>query len=205
MRKNWRIVAVWLAVAVMAWGLAGCGEDDPTTPPDEEDPIGPIDTADKAILEFVRVYEGRDLTAYSDRLSADFEFVGQPDLKYDRDQEIAISQKIFEEIAGAGGAVVEDIRIEQLQPLGTWAEVPMNDPDFGTYSTALYRPYNVLINFLLSNVALTLKAQGLAVFYVIDEGTDTEYNFVLLGIVDGTEGKQATENSSWSSVKSLFE
>ncbi len=57
----------------------------------------------------------------------------------------------------------------------------------------------------LRNVDLTLKVEGLAVFYVINEASGTETNFVLLGIVDQTQGGKSTESHSWTNVKSLFD
>jgi len=168
--------------------------------------LPPVHTADQLMQQFNFTYAGRMLDEYSTLLSSDFVFVSQGADAYGYDTELAIANKMFNEIAGEGGTIIDRIEIDQLEALGVWSPVPMNDPDFGDFAVddAQYRPYTIELRFYLQGQNLIQLVSGHVIFYAIPQqnGGQTEYR--LLGIKDQTFGGKATEAATWTNIKSQF-
>jgi len=162
-------------------------------------------SADAAMQTFRSVYSQRDLDVYQVVLSRDYKWIPQDGEIYNYDIEIEVANKMFNALPGEPNVIIADIAVDQLDPQGIWQSTPENDPNFGDYDGSLYRNYIVDIKFALQGQNLIYRVQGPVLFYLLDEGTEDEANFRLLGMVDATYGNKATENHSWTGVKQLFE
>jgi len=165
-----------------------------------------IHTADQLMQQFMITYAGRMLENYEALLYSDFLFVSQDADSYGYDTELSIANKMFNEIAGEGGYIIDNIEITQLDPLGVWDAVPSNDADFGEYESegAQYRPYAIQLRFYIQDQNLIQLVSGHATFYAIAEDNGGQPEFRLLGIKDLTFGSKATEAATWTSIKSQF-
>jgi len=169
--------------------------------------LPPLYTGDQLMQHFKFTYTMRMLQEYGNLLSSDFEFVSQGADPYGYDTELAIANKMFNEIAGEGGTIIDRIEIDQLDPLGVWSSVPANDPDFGDFEgdDAMYRPYAIQLRFYLQGQNLIQLVSGHATFYAIPQQNGGQTEFRLLGIKDLTFGGKATEEATWTNIKSQFD
>jgi hypothetical protein len=176
-------------------------------------------TPSQCMQNFVTAYEAMDLGSYRDEiLSPDYTFVllpetveefDLPDNLYEHADEIAISEHMFSGRPNAEGRVLANIQIQVLQPEGVWLPVPVNDPYFGGYPGAIFCNYSLLMYFNIQG-NFRYEIQGNQLFYLAAEtirhdGVMTP-RYLLLGQRDlaGWSNK-ATESTTWSSVKALWE
>ncbi len=168
--------------------------------------LPPPYSGDQLMQQFKFTYAGRMLEEYESLLFDDFLFVSQGEDSYGYDTELAIANKMFNEIPGEGGYIIDSIEIDQLDPLGVWSAVPENDADFGEYESegAQYRPYAIQLRFFLQDQNLIQLVSGHATFYAIREENGDQWKYRLLGIKDLTFGNKATESATWTNIKSQF-
>ncbi|HOX25272.1 MAG TPA: hypothetical protein PLL30_13155 [Candidatus Krumholzibacteria bacterium] len=161
-------------------------------------------SADAAMQTFRSAYSQRDLDVYQVVLSHDYQWIPQDGEIYSYDVEIEVANKMFNAVPGEANLIIADIAVDQLDPQGIWQPTPEDDPNFGDYEGSQYRIYIVDIKFALQGLYLIYRVQGPVLFFVLDEGTEDEANYRLLGMVDATFGNKATENHSWTRVKQVF-
>lgn len=199
------ILLVGIPVFLLLLGLTACRNDPPPTePPPPPPPCATAATHGEAMAIFRELYAARNLDCYRKLLSNDFLFVDQDGGFDDYDDEIRIVDQMFNGLEGDNQIIISDISIDRLEPQGVWSLTPANDPHFAGFPESWYRAYLIDLKFFISGQNLILRVQGPVLFYVLDEG-DTSNDVRLLGIVDATFGKKATENHSWSSVRGLFD
>jgi len=199
-----------LAMSVLCLILAGCSDDptgcnggDPVNHvPELNDPV--LASRDQAMVRFKDVMESRNIDQYIALMRPDFTFVGKAGVVYDRDVELSIMNKLFNELAGEGGVIISNIVVSQLDPQGVWVEIPDEDENFGGYSDCRYRQYEVNIKFYLQGQNVVYQTTGFIVFYMINSGTAEDPIFKLLGIKDQTNGDKGVQNHSLTGIKELF-
>jgi len=180
------------------------------------------DTPDRLVDNFLFTYQAMDIDLYRDDiLSENYIFLLQAetveefelqDNIYEYDDELAIAQKMFSGQPDQNGVVLSTIEIQSLQPQGGWYDVPANDPYFGGYPGARFRNYNILSYFNAQSGWFRYEVQGNVLFYVTSEevmhdGVLTP-QYRLLGQLDQTSfwlNGKATESTTWSDVKAMFE
>jgi len=215
--------SIILIVLVLAGLVAsGCNDkDDPVVlPPTPEYTLPFPDTPDQLMENFETAYAGMDLAVYRDEVLAEtYDFVltaetveefALPDNVFDRDEELAIAQRMFSGQLNSDGRVLWDIQIQVLAPEGTWLPVPVVDPYFGSVPGALFRNYHLLFYFNMQG-DFRYAVMGNQLFYVVPdtvmhEGVMTP-RFRLRGQLDQTAiiGPKSTEAMTWGSVKALYE
>lgn len=213
-------------LAVLLFVAAGCSDDDknrsggPTTPPLDTRPSTP----DELVDVFCAAFAGRDLAAYSDLLSADYRWIptggGDP---WPYDDEVAVAEAMFGGLEGLNGYVISGITLLQFEPQGVWTTVLEDNPAFGDHPGSMVRSFLVDIQFAIAGRDLILRVQGSVVLCaVLELDGDTSF-YRVLGLVDLTIGDRAaswpsamelhpsvmnatkaTENISWTGVKTFF-
>lgn len=183
------LMFVLLLVAFAASGCIFSPDDNPddggTEPPPSCDTAA---TADEALVVFRDVYTSRELDCYRKLLSEDYLFVKKDGTVDNFDTEMIIADRMFNGIAGQNNYIIADITIDILDPRDVWLPTPENDPDFGGFPGSQFRTYDVFMQFVISGEDLTLVVQGVVIFYVMDEGTDGNPDFKILGQRDLTNG-----------------
>jgi hypothetical protein len=177
-------------VLLVAFATTGCifsPDDDSEAKPPPAPACETAQSADDVIEIFGEVYAARNLDCYRKLLSQEYLFISQDGTFDNYDEEIAIAEKMFNELVGEGGIVISDITIDLLQPEGVWTQTPENDPNFGGFPQSQYRQYTVDFSFHIAGQNLRYRVQGPVLYYVLDEG-DGSPNFKLLGMVDATYG-----------------
>jgi hypothetical protein len=165
-----------------------------------------VATPDECMLFFGQAYGERDLDFYAHLLADDFLFVTQDATIDDRAAELAIAAAIFGGQMGDNGVVISDIDVDQLVPQSVWTPTPPDDPHFGGFPDSWFRQYQIDIKFVVAGQNLILRVQGPVLFYVMDVSpSETPPSYRLLGVVDATYGHKATEDHSWTGVRSLFD
>jgi len=165
--------------------------------------IPPATSPDGLMSVFVAAYRDRNEDAYAQMLAEDFLFVPADDgPAYDREAEIALAEKMFNEVAGDGGIAIADIWFDGLEPLQVWEQVPPDDPDFGGFtSDAWRRAYTMDLRYAILGQNLILRVQGVVVIYA-RAAAGGEYE--LLGFRDLTDAK-AVENHTWTEIRRLWD
>jgi hypothetical protein len=177
-------------VLLAAFAASGCifsPDDDSETPDPGDQECATAKSADEVIQIFREVYAGRDLDCYRELLSEEYLFIAQDGSQDNYDEEIAIADRMFNELAGDGNIVISDITIDLLRPEGVWTQTPANDPNFGGFPESQYRQYTVDFSFHISGQNLRYRVQGPVLYFVQDEGEGSP-DFKLLGMVDSTYG-----------------
>jgi hypothetical protein len=165
-------------------------------------PVATPQTPDALMEAFVSAHDTRDHDLLGRLLCADYQFVRQDGTPWSREVELSIYTKMMVGRAGLDGVVIGAMQIEMLQPLGTWSDVPANDPYFGAIDGVMSRPYALEAAYALQDQQLILQVSGPVTMYAV-RGDDGVYR--LAGMVDMTYGKTRTEEHSWTAVKALFE
>ena len=193
-----------LTVLLLVLAAGGClfSDDDD----ENDDPVGPVgpppaDTGDQLMDNFVFAYGDCGVVDYGDLLHVDFVFHGGENVTFDRTEELATFTAMCAGEAGVGGIAFEDIALHSLTAVEVWQPVPVNNQFFGDVDGAMYRGYDIAIDYKVAGQALIYQVRGLAVFYAVNVGDVWQ----LLGIVDHTNGSKSTEAHSWTSVRSLFD
>ena len=216
--------SIILIVLVLAGYVAiGCNDKDAPVvlPPAPEYTLPFPDTPDQLMENFETAYAGMDLAVYRDEVLAEtYDFVltaetveefELPDNVFDRDEELAIAQKMFSDQPNQNGVVVSNIQIQSLQPQGAWLAVPDTDPYFGNQPGVLLRSYDILCYFNAQGGDFRYEVRGNQLFYVVPdtvmhEGVMTP-RYRLRGQLDqtGAIGPKSTESTTWGTVKALYE
>ena len=165
-------------------------------------PVATPGTPDALVEAFVIAHDTRDHDLLGRLLHADYQFVRQDGTPWSREVELSIYTKMMVGRAGLDGVVIGAMQIEMLQPLGTWSEVPANDPYFGEVVGAMSRPYVLEAAYELQDQQLSLPVSGPVTMYSVRDDDDV---YRLVGMVDMTYGETRTEEYSWTAVKALFE
>jgi hypothetical protein len=175
-----------------AFATSGCifsPDDDSGGDPPPPVEFVPAESPDEVMQKFEEIYEDRNLDFYRELLSEGYLFVPQDDAaSYGYEVEINILDKMFNEIAGENGFVIQDISVVQLDPQGVWQDTPANDPNFGSATDSQYRTYIVQIDFSIAGQNLILRVQGPVIYYVRAEQDGDQTVYRLLGMVDATFG-----------------
>jgi hypothetical protein len=212
-----RLLCTLAVTVILALIVTGCSDDDdssPTAPPPVEPPP---QTPTELVQRLRTVYAARDLDAYDDLLAADFLWLpqGGPDA-YERDEELAVTGRMFTGAEGVGGMRISQIVIDQFQPQGVWVDTPAEDTHFGGHAGCQHRTHVVDIEFHIQGMNLLLRVQGPVLCYALPEGEGEQTRWRLLGIADATFGSllaadasgvfagHATENHSWTGVREAF-
>ena len=174
---------------LVAFFATGCifspdnDEEPPTKPPVT---CSKARTPDQALNIFKEVYSDWNLDCYRELLSPDYIFVNLDGNYTNYDNEIAISEKMFNGLAGRDGVIISDISVVQLDPTDTWEDTVPSDPDFGGFPDSKYQAYDIEIRFTISGQNLVYLVKGPVVYYVTNEGSDSDPDYKLLGMRDQT-------------------
>ncbi|MCB1184126.1 hypothetical protein KDM41_11885 [bacterium] len=206
---------------LLAGFVAGCGEDDPVTPPDDpcvnNSPVLPHPASATQLMENYRsVYEMMDFDDYLRLLHPDFEMFLQaettqefPDVgtSLDLAEETDIAAKMFSghAVTNSSGQLVpgiSSINFELFEQRGAWTTTLPGDLIEGVLAASFE------VRFLFDRGSdSTLRVDGLLRFYVTSRdtvicGTSMPYH-ELVGIQDQT-GFKGVEVTNFGSIKALF-
>ena len=179
-------------VLLVTFAATGClfspdKPDDVVVPPAPELP--PAVSANQLVANFETAYNERNIEYYREVMSEDYKFIsvdGEND--YDYATDISIHERMFNEVAGEGGIVFDDISVISINGVEVWQPIQSNDQHFGSFADGYYRPYDVSIDFNVAGQSLTYQVRGLVIFYVTTAMVDGEEIYYLLGQSDNTVG-----------------
>jgi hypothetical protein len=208
------VACVWLLAGLLA-ALSACSDDDPADPNGGENgdnggdgdgdyraPLHP----DSVVANFRDIYADMALDDYRDLLHEDFKFVLKNPAgalqHYDRDAEVVVADNMF---SGRPDAVygfsISSIDI-LMAAQGSWQDIPGDDSQFGG-SDGQYRPYAINLFFAREEGWSSMVA-GQAIVYTAPVQANDRTEYRLLGIVDLTGNKRASESVTWTSVKEPY-
>lgn len=195
-----RLLCTLLPVLVLA-ALSGClsSDDDGDTSPTEPPTTEPL--VDSLMDVFVATYAGRDVDGYAAILHDAYTFDGPDGSSFDRAADLAVCTRLFAGEAGDGGIAFEGIEVWRFDALEAWHAMPADDPYHGGIAGAMRRAYEVRIAHKVRDQNLWFVVEGVVIAYAMSDG---EGRYQLLGLVDRTTGKKATESHSWTGIKDLF-
>lgn len=198
--------------------FAGCGEDEPGTPPSP----APFDLPEspQALMDAFRTtYETMDADLYDSLLDPGFETILQqdtvnqfPDVGQTLDfaEEERIAGRLFsrEDLTDPDGAFVPGVKTITFQlftPTADWSMSPPDDPIPAT----LFAPYEVQFLFDRGQEYSLIHVHGGIRFYAaardsLHQGVTRTY-YRMVGQVDQTwVGAKSVEDETWGSLKALY-
>ena len=220
MRKMWGLFLI--VVLLGSFVMAGCSDDDPTEPVDDDPVVLPPDP-DALMTGFVMAYNDMDQELFSTLIHPDFkgllssstldewEYSGSPltFTYFERDTVLAIHDHIFSgEIGrrpyGAPVPPVDSIEVAVIDKINAWGNIPPGDEDFGGHAGS-WTLYNVVIHFNLPDQS-RYRVQEIMAFYVVPVENDGVVGYQLLGwreIEQFVAGK-ATESLNLGDILTLY-
>lgn len=218
-------MAILPAMLAILGAIAGCSSEPAVIPAPAQAGLPFPDTPDRLMANFRTIYETKDYDAFREMLSPDFATFLQlgtisryPDVgaTLELPEEQRIHQRMFAgntvtDPAGAVVPAVVGIDFEVFEPLGAWAQSPVNDqvPD------CQWRMYEVAILLDRGAYESALTVHGQIKFYVTHRDSTvngvTKPYYRMRGQMDLTfdekhlslEGK-GVESTAWGTVKALF-